>query len=519
MLKRLVLLVAFHLFLTPIAGADTYSPSPWYQQVAQASFVGIVQCEVAGVIAAKYRVIESWKGAPVGSLLTIDEQLRHTATYSPFAVCGEKYLACIYSTSHVPLRPSDVTRFVDEIYPCWWRDSKAEYHTRVLPRLLRLPIDRDDDLGAFGIWGKKVTLKAYRESVLTYQAMPPAEQEDRVLRPFVKSTLRVYAQYERDQNARVAMERLAPRVDSLGLDSLVNAILTLELEHPSGNWGYPRTMLTAYGRERTLAALRTSRGLLAFPGDTLDPRHPIRQVTDQETPRSTPWSLRVPADTDSAREAHRAAFKTPWGKKYLEAFAWLAEHDPETVMEWFERDSLVAPRNWFRTTPYGLASYFGWRNSSRELILRRMLASRSPTARVAGAVYLTFADSTSGTTALRELSGLDGFAGAWAATVLASQGDRQAVSRALEVFHLTHDDEREYGPDRSLQARLLVLLSNSARASGVKMPEVEWAWYFHVKDKRFRKGAKELTEWWRKNGDRIQVEDPWRSLYSSQRVD
>jgi hypothetical protein len=519
MLKRLFLL-ALHVVLAPVAGADTYVPHPWYQQVARASFVGVVQCEVAGVVAAKYRVIESWKGAPVGSLLTIDEQLRRTATYTPFAVCGEKYLACIYSTSYLPLRPSDVTRFVDEIYPYWWRDSKAEYHTQVLPRLLRLPVKRSDDLGAFGIWGKKVTVKAYRESVLTYLSLPQAAQEDRALRPFVKSILRVYPQYERDQNARKAMEDLAARVDSLGLDSLVSAIVTLELEHPKANRGYAQTMLTGYGRERTLAALRSTRGLQAFPGDTLDPRHPLRQVADQEIPKTNSWTIRVPAYSDSARDAHRAAFATPWKQQgFLKAFAWLTEHDPEPVMGWLERDSLVAPRNWFRTTPYNLTSYFGWRNASRESILRRMLDARSPTARVAGAVYLTFADSISGTRALRDLSGLSGFAGAWAATVLASQGDRQAVSRALEAFHLIHDDEREYGPSRSLQARLLVLLSNSARSSGLKMPDVEWAWYFHVTDKRFRKGAKDLTEWWRKNGHRIQVVDPWRPLYSSQRVD
>ena len=61
----------------------------------------------------------------------------------------------------------------------------------------------------------------------------------------------MYPQYAGNQNARMAMEQLAPRVDSLGLDSLVHAVLTLEIDNPKGNRGYPYAMLSVYGRERT----------------------------------------------------------------------------------------------------------------------------------------------------------------------------------------------------------------------------------------------------------------------------
>jgi hypothetical protein len=43
--------------------ATTIDPLIWEQMVADASFVGIVECETAGGIVARYRVIESWKGS------------------------------------------------------------------------------------------------------------------------------------------------------------------------------------------------------------------------------------------------------------------------------------------------------------------------------------------------------------------------------------------------------------------------------------------------------------------------
>ncbi|HET9233975.1 MAG TPA: hypothetical protein VFP10_07545, partial [Candidatus Eisenbacteria bacterium] len=337
MLKRLLLLVAFHAAFARTASADSVSPNPWYQQVATASFVGVVQCEVAGVVAAKYRVLESWKGPPVGTILTIDQQFRTYGAYSPFAVCGEKYLACVYSSTYLSLRPFDITRLASVASPYWWKDAEAEYYTHTLPYLTRLPVERSDDLSVFGIWGKKASFQAYRESVLTYMSMPAAAQEDKALRPFVKSILRVYPQYEPDRDTRVAMEELAVRVDSLGLDSLVNAIVTLQLDHPKGRMGYPETMLIAFGGGRTLAALRSPRGLEAFPGDTLNSRHPVRRVADREIPKRADWNVRVPAYSESDRDAHRSVFASPWGSRFLEAFAWLTEHDPETVMRWFEQ--------------------------------------------------------------------------------------------------------------------------------------------------------------------------------------
>ena len=36
----------------------------WEQLVTTADFVGIVECQVAGGIVAKYKVMESWKGKP-----------------------------------------------------------------------------------------------------------------------------------------------------------------------------------------------------------------------------------------------------------------------------------------------------------------------------------------------------------------------------------------------------------------------------------------------------------------------
>jgi hypothetical protein len=49
------------------ARATTIDPLIWEQLVLDAGFVGVVECETAGGIVAGYRVVESWKGAPVGT--------------------------------------------------------------------------------------------------------------------------------------------------------------------------------------------------------------------------------------------------------------------------------------------------------------------------------------------------------------------------------------------------------------------------------------------------------------------
>ena len=50
------------------AGLTFVDPMTWEQLILKADFVGVVQCEVAGGIVARYKVLETWKGALIRQL-------------------------------------------------------------------------------------------------------------------------------------------------------------------------------------------------------------------------------------------------------------------------------------------------------------------------------------------------------------------------------------------------------------------------------------------------------------------
>ena len=58
------------LALAAVAAATTIDPLTFEELVRDAHFIGIVECETAGAIVARYRVIESWKGPEAGTKLT-----------------------------------------------------------------------------------------------------------------------------------------------------------------------------------------------------------------------------------------------------------------------------------------------------------------------------------------------------------------------------------------------------------------------------------------------------------------
>jgi hypothetical protein len=130
---------------------------------------------------------------------------------------------------------------------------------------------------------------------------------------------------------------------------------------------------------------------------------------------------------------------------------------------------------------------------------------------------LCFEDEEAGLAALRRLEALEGTPGAWAALTRARRGHKDAVERALEVF--ISDVFGMAGElNRNLQRRLLVLFSNSARASGLAQPDL----------RRNRRGAASganrelfdsLHQWWRENREQIELRDPWLPDLAGQKID
>jgi hypothetical protein len=165
-----------------------------------------------------------------------------------------------------------------------------------------------------------------------------------------------------------------------------------------------------------------------------------------------------------------------------------------------------------------LGSHFAWRCSgNRKGNLSTLLAARDPFIRVAGAVYLCFEDRELGLHKLKEFSQLEADPGVWAALNRARRGDKSAIPRALEVLSTSGAENMAGVPHQNLQKRLIVLLSNAARASGVDQPISRSIDY---EDERDVKKIYDLYKaWWEVNADRLVVSDPWLPLLEEQKVD
>ena len=114
------------------------------------------------------------------------------------------------------------------------------------------------------------------------------------------------------------------------------------------------------------------------------------------------------------------------------------------------------------------------------------------------------------------MTAVDGDPGVWAALTLARRGHKDAVPRALEVFRRPVPGARSSQapmatvPHRNLQKRVLVLLSNSAHASGAPRPE---------KTMNAANSFESLLTWWKTHGDKLVLDDPWLPILEKQKID
>ena len=99
---------------------------------------------------------------------------------------------------------------------------------------------------------------------------------------------------------------------------------------------------------------------------------------------------------------------------------------------------------------------------------------------------------------------------------LARRGHKDAVARGLEVFReLAPADRQSPGsmesvPHRNLQKRVLVLLSNSARAGGAPQP---------APPGQAPSSFDSLVTWCKKHGDKLVLRDPWLGILEKQKID
>lgn len=391
-MHRISLLVLLALPITANTVEAKIAPIPLAEQVAKADFVGIVECGTAGAIVARYKVIESCRGAKAGEFINIRTFVRYPGPQFRISLCEERYLA-------LALRVAPGTEYSKpgSPIPLSWRHIPADYE---------IPYGQGPYLDGPDL------MKRYEEAKKLVAAQPKAEP-------------------------------IRPKLDK-------------ELA-----WTIPA--------KPTAAQLDAWRRIVAAKEEGLkDP------------------------DYAAAKDGLLAHDPTPFFKGLV---MWTPPDKP-----------LMRPIE----SPYSSASYAAWRcGQDREKHLRMLLNAKEPSIRVVGAVYLCFENEKAGMKELEKLTKLDHEAGGWAALTLGRRGQKDAVPRVLELFR-----DVEVSNRFAVQLRLnaLVLLSNSARKSGVLQPPREPVWPDRIEFAR-------INGWWQEHAKKITLHDPWMETFTRQKID
>lgn len=512
-----LLAIAFSIALHPHANALVV-PGPWEMQVYYAPFVGIVECEVAGLGAGTFRVIESWLGLPVGSRLVIEDQAPFGQPSLSLHLCGERYVMCTSPSLVSKAVPSDTWSEYGSTGPLTWRDPGASlsvlWPVRIRPKGNSHGY-RLEDLGIY-----PGNLAAYRESVLTCAARPESLRERAALVRYLTYSLKSGLDLAGADSTLISSKRrLLDQLPLLGASQIVAALAELDRRHPEPSVRLLESTAMQVGGRTTLGLIRSvlaenDQGLntrgLEWAASRIEERLPgavrVRRRFD-------PGPV-VDASTLSSDLAALHDSLAPFGE---EAAVRLILARPEAIatylMTMHPRPSPARPS---RVGNYTLVSYLGWKcPSDRSGYLRRLIDSGDPVVRVGAAIYLSLEDSAFGVARLRDLRSSPGFAGWWANVALARRGDRDAVDSLLGRLGVAFEETETFRQS----SELFALLSNSARSSGLRQPPVDESYLFDPRYKGSKKAIRRLREWWSQAREHITLFDPWLPLFSSQHLD
>ena len=107
------------------AHATTIDPLLWQELAESSDFVGVVECDVAGGVVARYKVIETWKGAvEPGATIAIRTATNYWEPQYPLALVGDRFVVTAYK-NRAPDTMASTTR--GGPVPLWWRKIPADY--------------------------------------------------------------------------------------------------------------------------------------------------------------------------------------------------------------------------------------------------------------------------------------------------------------------------------------------------------------------------------------------------------
>jgi len=169
-----------------MTAADTVRPYTFEELVRDASFIGVVECEIAGIEVARYRVVEGWKGLAPGSRATIrmltgnrwDPELEFR-----IALVGERWVVAAFP----PVRLGRFAWHYEN--PLWWRHLPADLEAGRENARVHPPSPDSRSLRWFH--GQHECLDELRRAVLELLELPADRLEARVLRAVARQTAEI----------------------------------------------------------------------------------------------------------------------------------------------------------------------------------------------------------------------------------------------------------------------------------------------------------------------------------------
>lgn len=532
-MRLLVLLTLTNILLPKAIMATTYVLPTWEHLATTSEFIGVVECVTAGGIVARYRVIDSWKGSPVGTVVNISQHVDVFEPQFPISLVGERFF--LFGEKSASYRITSFT--AGGGVPLWWRNIPTDLRCFSL-------IPLKDSFGRYlnsYMGARTAGLVEFKAEVLSFLHSGAEEQELRLmlaaarknlhlpdpLNPTDKGNEEDIKLYETLNGAETVDELWKTAIECAS-ELIVAAIPKTAAERRSQKHKFTLLSMLSDGGRGLCKALWEKADLPTLPWEKQEVDRALSQIRrNLAPPEDRPgWldesnsKFRQNPTQDEIIKAE-VLLSEPWNYQTGPAFELLCRHAPALAVPF-----LLAwqPSKDRRDQHFGylLGSAFGHLCAfDRKRLFDDLLLARDPWIRVSAAVYLCFEDLKQGEKALRALAVLEGDPGSWAALVLASRGDKTAMMRALEVMANPHDGQVLTGNRGNLQKRLRVLLSNVASRSGVPQPPAspkevpEWG-ERSVIQKQWHEA---LVAWWRENEARITLVDPWAKLLEEQKVD
>lgn len=537
-------LAVFTLLVVGLLARDASATSivwrTWEEIVRDSDFVGLVECQVAGGLVAKFKVIEAWKGKPEREEVFLRMSENYWMPQFPIALCGERSIVMASKITH----PRPVPRLSEgDSVPLWWRDQPADYQLPLFQGVMVLTTNTDVFFDS-----PHKDLAAFRQAVIE-MAEPGSDREEACVlrglcdmkifcareRKFFDEDLRYYPPTLSGESAILETALKQARTTRDVVD-----VLLAHARHYEHHRQSIASILSEGGRITLARVEQLSDDDSAVNSE--DRQRIIRLIRERQEydTRNTPEPATSLPPTEQDLDSSRAILQSGVDNEdFFKAFEVLTEHDPAFIARYLLTYQQVKGDTGHQLPyEYVLGSYFGWKCGRDRLEhFTTLLDAASPHIRVAAAVYMMFEDEKTATPHLRAFTRLVGVPGAWAALTLARRGDKEAVPRALRVFDTPGWGTMDGAPQRNLQQRLRVLLSNACKKGGIPMPELEYgpdadeafdfrrilhrseyaAWW--ERRRQQREAFTRNRAWWDANKDKLILHDPWLPEFIKQKID